>query len=444
MSPDEDANPIGLPPRIQPGMADVAPLSAATGVEPPAIPITERQRKTLQASMLVSYIFLFATYAGVITILLPQQITDLDAASKVNNLALVTASSSVVTLFVQPLVGALSDRTRSRFGKRSPWILFGGIAGGSATIALQISTTIFWVTIFWVSAQALLNAFQAPMAAIVADRIRSNKRATISAFKGAGMSIGGAAGIIFAGLMVHRLGVAYSTFGVSMIIVSILFVLINRDESTADMPKEPFQIWKFLKGFWVSPRKHPDYAWAFAGRFVMILGYQAIIAYQFYIFTDYIGLSSQEAGTTAGMVSAVSMVMLVVSTMVFGRLSDALERRKVFVFVASVVMAVGAIVPLFIPSILGMFIFGSISGLGYGAYVAVDVALMVDVLPSQGDAGRDLGILNVATNIPQAITPMIAAFILTLSHGSYSAIFIYAAAAVVISSFLVLPIRSVR
>ncbi len=186
------------------------------------------------------------------------------------------------------------------------------------------------------------------------------------------------------------------------------------------------------------------YAWAFAGRFVMVLGYQGVQAYQFYILTDYLGLAPADAGGVAGLLSLASMITLVLGTLVFGRLSDRLGRRKMFVFTASVVMAFGIVIPLLFPSVPAMIVYSLIVGLGYGAYSAVDVALMIDVLPSQGDAGRDLGVLNVATNIPQALTPVVAAVLLAIFAGNYASIFAFAAVMVLLSSVLVFPIRSVR
>ncbi len=401
-------------------------------------------RTRLMVSLLVSNVFLFATYAGVIVILLPQQMAELDPVNKVANLAIVTATSSLFTLFAQPIVGAFSDRTRTRLGRRTPWLLVGGVGGGLLTIVLQFAPGIFWITAVWVLAQMLLNAFQAPLSAVIADRIAANGRATASAFVGVGTSVGGTFGVVIAGQLLAQIGVGYWIFGTGVILVSIFFVLANRDRSSEQLPVAPFSWPAFAKSFWISPRKHPDYAWAFAGRFVMILGYQGVQAYQFYILTDHIKLSAEAAGGVAGILSLCSMVTLVVGTLVFGRLSDKLGRRKVFVFTASVVMALGIAIPLFSPTVSAMIAFALVVGIGYGAYMAVDVALMIDVLPSQGDVGKDLGVLNVATNIPQAITPVVAATLLAVFSGNYASIFGFAALMVILSSVFVLPIRSVK
>jgi MFS family permease len=396
------------------------------------------------ASLLGGYLFLFATYAGVIAIILPQQVSLIDPTRTVENLAIITSASAAATLFAQPIVGALSDRTRSRLGRRSPWILFGGIGGGIITIAMQFSHTVFWIALLWVVAQVLLNAFQGPVSATIADRVDEKGRATASAFTGVGTALGATLGVIVAGHVLAHLGIAYSLFGALVIIASVLFVLINPDRTAAPADIAPFRWGAFFKGFWVSPRKHPDYAWAFGGRFFMVLGTQGVSNYQFYILTDYLHLSPLKAGSIAGILSICSLITTVVGTLVFGRISDILRRRKVFVFFASVVVAFGVLIPVAFPVVPAMIASSLIMGIGSGAYTAVDFAVMVDVLPSQGDAGKDLGVLNVASNVPQAIVGVVAAALLGIFGGNYASIFVFAAVSVVVSSLLIFPIKSVR
>ncbi len=406
--------------------------------------VTGTQRKTLLLSMLIIFTVLFATYAGVISILLPAQVELIDPAEKVNNLAIVMSASSFATLFAQPIVGAFSDRTRSKMGRRAPYILLGAVVGGLILIGLPGLHSILWITIAWVIAQIALNALQGPASTIIADRFETDSRGTASAMMGVGTSVGMTLGVILAGNLVTRLGLGYTIFGIAIIVAAALFVVFNRDYSSKDMVVEPMDWGKFVKSFWVSPRKHPDYAWAFAGRFVMFLGYQGIQAYMLYILIDYLGMTTEKAGATAGILAFVTAATMVVSTLVAGKLSDKLARRKVFVFSSSILMAAALMIPLIAPNVTGMLIYAGVVGLGFGAYAAVDMALMVDVLPSQGDAGKDLGVLNVATNIPQALSPIVAAALLNTFDGNYASLFIFAAIMVAASSFFVLPIKSVR
>ena len=86
------------------------------------------------------------------------------------NLALVTTVSFVFTLFAQPIVGAFSDRTRSRLGRRAPWMLGGAVVGGVFLLGLGSLTSLVWITVFWVIIQVALNALQGPLSAITPDR----------------------------------------------------------------------------------------------------------------------------------------------------------------------------------------------------------------------------------------------------------------------------------
>ncbi|MCI1832605.1 MAG: MFS transporter [Bifidobacterium sp.] len=427
-------------PQADGGVASVR----SPGVTPPPVVLSAGKRKALLASLGVSYLGLFMTYAGLVAILLPQQMTNLDAAHKVTNLAFVTSISAVATIFVQPIVGAFSDRTRTRLGRRAPWILLGGIGGGICTIAIQAANTLLWIAVAWVAIQVLLNAFQGPLSAIISDRIESDNRGLASAITGVGSSLGGTVGVIVAGQLLNRIGVAYTFFGILVIVICIAFVLANPDKSSVTEVHTAMDWSAFLATFMVNPRRHPDFFWAFGGRFFMILGYQAITNYQLYIITDYIGVNPAKTGDVVSILSIISLVTVTISTLLAGRISDKLGRRKVFVGVATLFIAGSICIPLFMRTVTGMYVYGGLLGLGYGAYIAVDMAMMVDVLPSNGAAAKDLGILNVASNIPQALTPLIAAGLLTAFAGNHRVLFFYSAIAAALSTLFVIPIKTVK
>jgi MFS family permease len=126
--------------------------------------------------------------------------------------------------------------------------------------------------------------------------------------------------------------------------------------------------------------------------------------------------------------------------------SDRVQRRKPFVFAASLIMGCAMLVPLLQPDMTGMRIYAAIIGIGYGMFMSIDMALMTQVLPAtgKGDEGKDLGVLTTAVNIPQIISPVMAAILLGLFGGNYAAIFVAAVIFVFASALCVLPIRSVR
>ncbi|MDG1643221.1 MFS transporter [Klebsiella huaxiensis] len=407
--------------------------------------VTGRKKNILLASLFTNFFVLLALYCGVISVLLPNHVAQIDPANKANNLAIVMTSALLFTIFAQPIAGALSDRCRSTWGRRSPFIVGGALIGGLAIFGISMTTTIAGIAVFWLMAAVSLNCMNGPLATVIADRFLPENRGIASGFVGAGSTAGGTVGIILAGYLAWNLQLGYLVFALAIAACCVAFVLINREPSTRNMEVEPFRWGSFFKNFWVSPRKYPDFGWAFFGRFAMYLGYQGVVTYQLYILQDFIGLSVEESNYAIGTISVITLVTLLFSGLVSGVLSDKLQRRKIFVFLSTLLMAAGLCVPLFMPTLTGMYIYAAIMGLGYGAYTSIDMALMTQVLPGGGkQAGKDMGILTIATVLPQSFSPILSAWLLATFNNDYSSLFIAAIVFVFASSFFVLPIKSVK
>lgn len=416
--------------------------ASTTTTEAAAAPPAPGRR--LLPSLAITSLVLFATYSGLIAVLLPNQVAAIDPGQKVGNLATVTTVSFIFTLFAQPIVGAFSDRTRSRLGRRAPWMIIGGAAGAIFLMGLGGLGSILWISVFWVIIQVSLNALQGPLTAVVPDRFATSRRGVASAMVGIGTMAGGTVGVIVAGNLANNVGVGYSIFGIAILVATLLFVLLNRDFSSKAAVHPPFSWRSFVAGFWISPRQHPDFAWAFTARFLFILGYFVVFAFQLFILTDYIGMPMQEANATIGLLSLAGLGTTVASVALSGWWSDRIGRRKIFIYVASALMILGLVFPLLMPTVPGMLIMSAVNGFGFGLYMAADTALMTEVLPGGGSAaGKDLGILNVATNIPQAVSPAVAGLLIG-SFGGYPALFIFGMVAVALAAVALIPIKSIR
>jgi MFS family permease len=393
--------------------------------------------------MAVMSLVFFAAITGLGQVLLPTQLLHIDPAAKVANLATVTTISFIVTVIAQPLIGAISDRTRSRLGRRSPWMLIGAAIGGALLLGVGSLSSILWLTLCWVVVQVALNAVIGPLSAIIPDRYPRERRGVASAMFGVGTTLGLAIGVILSGVFANSVGIGYSIFGIAVIVAALLFVLLNRDLSSKNSDIEAFRLGRFLASFWISPRKHPDFAWAFIARFCFILGYFVVLLFQLYVLTDYIHLPIAQAHTIQGLVSVYSLVTTLLTVTLGGYLSDRLKRRKIFVYAASMLIALGMAAPLIFPTVAGMLIMGAVSGLGFGLYTACDTALMTEVLPRDGAAaGKDLSILNLATTFPQAVSAIVAAAV--IGAFGYPGLFVFAMIAVVLGGLALIPIRKVR
>jgi MFS family permease len=145
--------------------------------------------------------------------------------------------------------------------------------------------------------------------------------------------------------------------------------------------------------------------------------------------------------------ASITFVALMFASVGSGWLSDRIGRRKPLVFGAALFMAAAVCAPVVAPSIPGMIVYAVLIGIGYGAFMSVDLALMTQVLPERpggsDSTGKDLGLLATAINVPQILSPVLAAALLSATGNNYSLLFMAAAAFVFVGSFLVLPIRSV-
>jgi MFS family permease len=188
-------------------------------------------------------------------------------------------------------------------------------------------------------------------------------------------------------------------------------------------------------------RGNPDFAWAWGTRFLVQLGNALGTLFLLYFLTDRIRLADPETGLlililfyTLGMVA---------TAVIGGRLSDRSGRRKIFVVWSGVVIAVAALILAIWPTWPSSMVAALLLGAGYGVYLAVDTALITQVLPTATDRAKDLGIINIATAAPQVLGPAIAAPLVT-HLGGYPTLFAVTAVVTLLGAVMVVRIKSVR
>ncbi len=389
---------------------------------------------------------LSALYAGILTVLLPLQVEHIDRAHKVAALGLVSGISALFALVFNPIGGALSDRTRSRFGRRAPWLVTAPAAMIVMLALLGRAGTVLLVGVSWCLAQAVANLYQAPLTAVIPDRVARQRRGAASAVAGVSSVLGGVAGVGLADLFAGHLGWGYLALGVLLAATAACFVISTADPPAAGLPRPPRDTRRLavrLAGF-LSALRHRDFTLVFGSRAAAILGYYLVISYELYILTDYIKLPGQmrpAQGVT--ILAAISAVGALLAAAIAGPVSDRLDRRKPFVVISSAVAGAGCVLPVLSPTFRTIEIFAAFAGIAFGCYLSVDAALVTLVLPRSEDAARDLGVLNIANAGPQVLAPLLAALI--ISHaGGYRTLFVAGGCCGIASAFAVLPVRSVR
>ncbi len=379
-------------------------------------------------------------FFGPIQVLLAQQAEALNPEHKEATLSLVTGVGAFVSTVLNPVWGAFSDRTVLRIGRRLPWVL-GGLGGGVvAMVVLSGAQSVLVMVLGWALAQASLNAMLAAITATVPDQVPSRQRGAVGGWLAIAQTVGVVAGSGIAAAT-GSIAVGYLTTAGVLVVLALPYCLDSRDLALAPEDREPFDLGHFLRSFWISPRQHPDFAWAWITRFLMNLGNALVILYLLYYLKDAVDLTDDEAENGVFVLTGAYGLCTVLTAVVGGIWSDRLGRRKVFVIVSGLVAAAGLLLLAFVTTWVGAFAGAVILGIGFGIYTAVDFAMITQVLPSAAGRGKDLGVINIANALPQVLAPGVAAAVLGLGFG-YSTLYVLAAGFSVLGSVLVVKIRS--
>jgi MFS family permease len=177
---------------------------------------------------------------------------------------------------------------------------------------------------------------------------------------------------------------------------------------------------------------------------MFVLAYAFLTTYQAYYLLEKIGSAEDDVPHQIFLGTLTQSVVLVAASLVAGRLSDRAGRRKIFVAAASIVYGLALFAIALASSFNGFLVGMAIAGLGFGMYMAVDLALVADVLPDKASAAKDLGVLNIAGALPFSVAPAIAPAILAIGNGSYGVLYAVAGVCAIIGATAILPVQGVR
>ena len=361
-----------------------------------------------------------------------------------NSLALVAGVGAAVAMFTNPFCGKLSDRTSSPLGMRRPWIVGGLVGGTLGVLVVAVAPTIPVVLLGWCVAQVGFNALLAAMVAVLPDQVPVEQRGMVAGVLGVCLPVASVVGTFLVKLFTGNT-VAMFLVPCAVAAAFILLFAVTLPDRRLDRGDRPaWSVRELASTFWVSPRRNPDFAWAFTSRFLFVLAYAFLVTYQAYYLLDHLGSTEADVPQQVFLGTLVQSVVLVAASLLGGRLSDRTGRRKVFVVTASVIYGVALFVIAAAVSVNGFLVGMALGGLGFGLYMAVDLALVVDVLPDPDTAAKDLGVLNIAGALPSAIAPAIAPVILAVGGGSYGVLYAVAGVCALAAAAAIIPVTRVR
>jgi len=375
-------------------------------------------------------------------VLLPQKIGNVvGETAKVSTLAWVATLANICGFVIAVFAGHLSDRTRSRIGKRNPWIVGSGIGaffsflvlmGANSTLMLALSSALIFICI-------TIN--KAITSAIIPDRVPVAKRGTLSSAIAVGSLIGMAIGLALGGKFVTDVNTGLLITGTAPLVLSVLFVLFVREKSNKEEPHQNNST--VIRQSFLPSKNAPDFYWAVVSRFILVFGTQMILAYQLYIITDHLQQQGEGIAKALSWAATTYTTGAILGGMIGGPLSDKFGKRKGLTQLAIFIIGSSILLMVFFPTVTSFTLYKFFNGLGYGVYLAVHTALVSEVIPDDNSKGRNMSFLNVANGLGGVFAPMVSAFAIGLGMG-YNLLFLIAATLSIGSLFLILPIKAVK
>ena len=411
----------------------------------PESPVAHRVGWGFMSLYTLAFMSINLLFLAPILVTLPLRINSLVGIKQApSNLALVAGTGALVSIFGNPFFGRMSDRTSSRLGMRRPWMVIGLVGGTIGILIVALAPSIPVLLVGWCIVQLFFNALLAALVAVLPDQVPRAQRGQVSGVLGVCLPIAAVSGTflvkLFTGHPIATFLVPCATGGFFI----LLFAVALKDRRLARAARPTWSLREFANTFYVRPRTSPDFAWAFGSRFLFLMAYALLTTYEAYFLLSRIGSAVADVPQQIFVGTVTQSVLVVAASLIAGRLSDRTGRRKVFVFGASIVYGLAMFAVAIASNFNGFLVGLAISGLGFGIYTAVDLALIADVLPNKANNAKDLGVFNIAGALPFSIAPASAPLILSIGGGNYGVLYAAAGIFAIIGAAAILPVRGVR
>lgn len=333
-------------------------------------------------------------------------------------LGYLTGLGGVVSLCAGPVVGVLSDRVRSRFGRRRPVLVSGALLGSVALVILGLAPNLGVLALGWVLAVVGWSAAMSSIGALQADTLPSSQRGTVAGLNGFSQQGAPVLGVVLAGLLSeHSLLLMLGPGLLGILLLIPLLLSAHETDSRAAVFDEPLNLRTIVRKYRYNPRSHPDFSWEWLGRFLFSSGIAFTTSFTTFFFAQRLSISVEEVAHAVAAISGLGVVAATIGSIGGGWLSDRLRRRRLFILIATMLFASGAVVYASAQTFPALIVAACLTSAGLGAFTATDQALVFDILPDRREAGRYMAISTIAFTLPRTTAPVVAPLLLATGAG---------------------------
>lgn len=371
-------------------------------------------------------------YLPLLSLLLPVKVEGVAGAARLDVLTAAVIAGALAASASNVLLGWLSDRAMARGQGRRHGLIAGVVALGLTYAAVAGSATPIAIVVAVAAFQVAINAVLAPLFAIIADEVPDAQKGTVGGLLALGPPLAAAvsAALASSGNVGEGAQLAFVFAAAAVALVPLLLVAPRFATSAPDPDGDTRLLGR-------------DLALAWAARLLLQVAGNVLALYLVYYFES---LTSAErahelVAKVGWLLTSVYLLTVPVSVLA-GRWSDQIGRRKPFLVAGAVVAMLGL-------GIMAVARDWQVGAIGFGLYavgsslfLTLHVGFAMLLLPSAAHRGRDLGILNLTNTLPALAGPLLTWLLAT--PRDFGAVMLALAALSLASGLVILAVRGRR
>jgi MFS family permease len=310
---------------------------------------------------------------------------------------LVAVAGPVISIVIQPTVGYISDYTTSRWGRRKPYIVVGTVLDMVFLVALASSNSLLAFAVLIALIAVSSNIARGPFQGYVPDLVAAPQVGMASALVGLMQVVGNVTGFALGSLAVILGHPGLGLVAVGVIeLVTMAGVVMRVSNGPAPKPREGKSWGRIAREAWATDiLQERSYMWLVASRLAFLMGGGILVNWVITYLNLTHGMGAEESNATFILMLGIVVVGNMLAIIPAARLSDRIG-RKPLIYASCAIGGTGVLLAALAPVVPVALLGGALFGIGSGMFLAVDWALMTDIIP-RASAGRYMGISNVAT-----------------------------------------------
>jgi MFS family permease len=352
----------------------------------------------------------------------------------------------LIGIAVQPTIGSISDYTVSRWGRRKPYIVFGSVIDVVILLAIAGSHSVLALAALVALLSFSTNIARGPFQGYVPDLVAPSQVGLASALVGLMQILGNVTGFALVAIANIQKDVAIALIGVAVVeLVTMISVVVRVDDGPPPKSREGRSWWKIAAETWGTDiLQERSYVWLVASRLLVLTGGAMLVNFVIFYLSQTHGLDQSQTGGVQLTLLAVVAIANIIAVVPAARISDRIGRKPV-IYVSCAIGGVGLLIAAVAPTVPVALVGAGLFGLSAGMFLAVDWALMTDIIP-KASSGRYMGMSNVATGASTIVALIIGSFALDFFNATVGvgvgprAIYLVGAVAFIIGALLLVPV----